>query len=281
MENTAFSSLLIASAITTNGTMTKSSTPARGAHSAMCLSLPSSSCKGWLLAWRPGSRLVGFYREIEARNIPIPIMPVRLFAIVLALTLAACEKKEVASQVPPGPAGPPGQAGPPGGTVIRFVDGECRQTCTVACEANERILNTFAIGPGGTFILKRRTGQRSCPSDREPRPKSFSRVLRSEHSKLRLLSGAKRTTLESKPERGPRGDPLSRCPACRPACAGGHAVRTARAWRGIVAFTHPRTGGAHDSHHWTAGVAGRTRRCSGMAARGARGAASEVKGGRQ
>jgi hypothetical protein len=32
----------------------------------------------------------------------------------------------------------------------------------------------------------------------------------------------------------------------RPARAGGHAVRTARSWRGIVAFTHPRTGGAHD-----------------------------------
>src|SRR5262249_22179218 len=135
MENTAFSSLLIASAITTNGTMTKSSTPARGGHSAMCPSLPSSSCKGWLLAWRPGSRLVGFYREIEGSNIPISIMPVRLFAIVLALTLAACEKKEVATQGPPGRAGPHGPAGPPGGTVIRFVDGECRQTCTVACEA--------------------------------------------------------------------------------------------------------------------------------------------------
>src|SRR5215510_8479873 len=78
-------------------------------------------------------------------------MPGRLFTIVLALTLAACEKKEVASQGPPGPAGP---AGPPGGTVIRFVDGECRQTCTVACEANERILNAFAIGPGGTLIFE-------------------------------------------------------------------------------------------------------------------------------
>jgi hypothetical protein len=81
-------------------------------------------------------------------------MPVRLFAIVLAFTLAACEKKEVASQGPPGATGPPGPAGPPGGTVIRFVDGECRQTCTVACEANERILNTFAIGAGGTFIFE-------------------------------------------------------------------------------------------------------------------------------
>jgi hypothetical protein len=81
-------------------------------------------------------------------------MPVRLFTIVLALTLAACEKKEVASQGPPGPAGPAGPAGPPGGTVIRFVDGECRQTCTVACEANERILNAFAIGPGGALIFE-------------------------------------------------------------------------------------------------------------------------------
>ena len=81
-------------------------------------------------------------------------MPVRLFAIVLAFTLAACEEKEVASQGTPGPAGRPGPAGPPGRTIIRFVDGECRQTCTVACEANERILNMFAIGPGGTFIFE-------------------------------------------------------------------------------------------------------------------------------
>src|SRR2546430_8169516 len=40
----------------------------------------------------------------------------------------------------------------------------------------------------------------------------------------------------------------------RPAHAGCRAVRTARSWRGIVAFTHPRTGGAHDSHHRTAGI---------------------------
>jgi hypothetical protein len=81
-------------------------------------------------------------------------MPVRLLTIVLALTLAACERNEAASQGPPGPVGPPGPAGPPGGTVIRFVDGECRQTCTIACEVDERILNTFAIGPGGTFIFE-------------------------------------------------------------------------------------------------------------------------------
>jgi hypothetical protein len=38
--------------------------------------------------------------------------------------------------------------------VIRFVEGECRQPCKVACEENERILNTFAINPGGTFTFE-------------------------------------------------------------------------------------------------------------------------------
>ena len=81
-------------------------------------------------------------------------MPVCFFALLIALTLAACEKNEVASQGPRGPAGSPGPAGPPGGTIIRFIDGECRQICTVACEANERILNAFAMGPTGTFVFE-------------------------------------------------------------------------------------------------------------------------------
>jgi hypothetical protein len=88
-------------------------------------------------------------------------MRVRWFvvAVLLApLALAACEEKvpaqgEKGDAGPPGPAGPAGPAGP-GGTVIRFVDGECRQACTVACEANERILNTYAINPGGTFVFE-------------------------------------------------------------------------------------------------------------------------------
>jgi hypothetical protein len=54
---------------------------------------------------------------------------------------------------PPGPAGPRGPAGP-SGTVIRFVDGECRQACNVACEANERILSTYAFNAGGTFVFE-------------------------------------------------------------------------------------------------------------------------------
>jgi hypothetical protein len=87
------------------------------------------------------------------------IVLVRLFTILFVFTLAACERKEGTSQEEkgseePGPARSPGPAGPTGGTVIRFVDGECRQICTVACEANERILNAFAIGPTGSFVFE-------------------------------------------------------------------------------------------------------------------------------
>src|SRR5437660_7810770 len=80
--------------------------------------------------------------------------------LLAPLALAACEEKvaqgEKGDPGPPGPAGPAGPPGPvgPSGTVIRFVDGECRQACTVACEANERILNTYAINPGGTFVFE-------------------------------------------------------------------------------------------------------------------------------
>src|SRR5262249_60861427 len=90
-------------------------------------------------------------------------------------------------------------------------------------------------------------------------------------------SGAKRTTLESKPERGPGGDPLRPVPrrAALPAPAAA-LLGTARSWRGIVPFTHPRTGGAHDSHHRTAGIAGCTRRRRPLAPCGARATAHGV-----
>ena len=89
-------------------------------------------------------------------------MQVRWFIVGLLLAplaLSACEEKQVAAPGEKGEAGPPGPAGPagpagPGGTVIRFVDGECRQACTVACEANERILSTHALNPGGTFVFE-------------------------------------------------------------------------------------------------------------------------------
>src|SRR5262245_60841323 len=52
-------------------------------------------------------------------------------------------------------------------------------------------------------------------------------------------------------------------------------VKTARLWRGIFPPYAPRTGGAYDSHHRTAGIAGCTRRGGGVAARGTRAAGGE------
>ena len=109
-------------------------------------------------------------------------MPVRLLMIPLLLALlalSACEEKQVAGppgdkgdQGPPGPAGPAGPVGP-AGTVIRFVDGECRQACTVACEANERILTTPAINPGAPSASRTRVGRRFGRSDRALLSKSW------------------------------------------------------------------------------------------------------------
>jgi hypothetical protein len=42
---------------------------------------------------------------------------------------------------------------PASGTIIRFVEIECRQICFVACKENERILSAYAINPGGTFTF--------------------------------------------------------------------------------------------------------------------------------
>ena len=91
-------------------------------------------------------------------------MQVRWLIVLLVLALSACgeqpmaQKGEKGEQGAPGPEGPPGPAGPVGptglsGTSIRFVEGECRQACTVACGENERILSTYAINPGGTFVF--------------------------------------------------------------------------------------------------------------------------------
>jgi hypothetical protein len=97
-------------------------------------------------------------------------MQIRWFIVLSILALSACgenpgaQKGEKGDQGPPGPegpSGPPGRAGPAGsagvagmsGTIIRFVDTECRQACTVACEEDERILSSHAINPGGTFTF--------------------------------------------------------------------------------------------------------------------------------
>ena len=74
------------------------------------------------------------------------------------------------------------------------------------------------------------------------------------------------------------GDPLRPVPGVPPP-APGVALLGQRA-RGVVSFLYaPRAGGAYDSHHRTAGIAGRTRRRGGrcVAARGARAAIGEAE----
>src|SRR5262249_8935401 len=98
-----------------------------------------------------------------------------------------------------------------------------------------------------------------------------------ETSAIGPLSGAKQTTLESKPERAPGGAPLQPVPGVRPARAGCRAVRDSTLVACYRSLYAPRAGGAYDSHHRTAGVAGRTRRHGrSMAARGARAATGEA-----
>src|SRR5215831_1865558 len=76
---------------------------------------------------------------------------------------------------------------------------------------------------------------------------------------------------------GPGGAPSQLVLGVRPARAGCRAVResTLVAWYRFLYA--PRTGGAYDSHHRTAGTAGRTRRRGGrVAAHGARAAVGDA-----
>jgi putative tryptophan/tyrosine transport system substrate-binding protein len=66
-------------------------------------------------------------------------------------------------------------------------------------------------------------------------------------------------------------------PGLRAAHAGCRAVRDSTLVACYRSLYAPRTGGAYDSHHRTAGIAGRSRRrCGGVAARGARAAGGEA-----
>src|SRR5262249_52034572 len=90
------------------------------------------------------------------------------------------------------------------------------------------------------------------------------------------LSGAKQTTLENKPERAP-DDPLRPVPRVLPRRRPVPRRRGSTPVGGYPPPFAPRTGGAYDSHHRTAGIAGRTRRHGGgVAARGARAAAGQA-----
>src|SRR5262249_46228625 len=95
-------------------------------------------------------------------------MRLPLLAILAAFLLAACGQSEQPAKGeagPPGPGGPPGPAGPPGppspaagGPAIRVITAPCDQTaCGATCMENERILNAYALDPGGaiSFIDER------------------------------------------------------------------------------------------------------------------------------
>jgi hypothetical protein len=88
-----------------------------------------------------------------------------LLVFLAAFLLAACGQSEPPAKGetgPPGPAGPPGSAGPPGpagppgssasAQAIRVIARPCDQTaCGASCEENERILNAYALNPGGAI----------------------------------------------------------------------------------------------------------------------------------
>jgi len=88
-----------------------------------------------------------------------------VLATSAALLLAACgqseppAKGEAGPPGPAGPAGPPGPAGPIGpagpgasGRAIRMVTLPCNETaCAASCNADEQILNAYALNPGGVI----------------------------------------------------------------------------------------------------------------------------------
>ena len=92
-------------------------------------------------------------------------MRLPILVILAAFLLAACgqseppAKGEAGPPGPAGPAGPPGPAGPAGppgpsasGQAIRVTTVPCDQTtCGASCEANEQILNAYALNPGGAI----------------------------------------------------------------------------------------------------------------------------------
>jgi hypothetical protein len=89
-------------------------------------------------------------------------MRLPLLVILAAFLLVACGQSEPPAKGeagPPGPAGPPGAAGPAGppgpsasGQAIRVITVPCDQTaCGASCEANEQILNAYALNPGGAI----------------------------------------------------------------------------------------------------------------------------------
>ena len=127
--------------------------------------------------------------------------------------------------------------------------------------------------PSGTMrTARRRTATRQRARRRCPRSRRVGGGSSADDKPSRRagsagpLRGQSRQLLKASRSVAPGADPLRPVPGVRPACARGHAVRTARSWRGMVEFTHPRTGGAHGKPHRTTKVLSHAQRRGGRVA---------------
>jgi hypothetical protein len=94
-------------------------------------------------------------------------MRLAILATSAAFLLVACGQSEPPAKGeagPPGPSGPVGPSGPPGpagpqgpsasGQTIRVVTLPCNQAaCATSCNADEQILNAYALNPGGGIVF--------------------------------------------------------------------------------------------------------------------------------
>jgi hypothetical protein len=85
-------------------------------------------------------------------------MRVILVLIATLVVVAACGQNDPPPQGDRGevgPAGPTGPPGPPGGTGIRMITAPCQeQVCAAGCNDDEKILNAYAMSPGGIISIE-------------------------------------------------------------------------------------------------------------------------------
>lgn len=101
---------------------------------------------------------------IQKRNwLPILAGALLLFGIVGLGSWSLSRAGFFAAQSVQGPAGPRGPQGPPGppgaaaatGSGIRFAEFGCvAPTCLLSCNDAERIINAYALTPGGSFTFE-------------------------------------------------------------------------------------------------------------------------------
>jgi hypothetical protein len=101
------------------------------------------------------------------RKWPMRLVWILLFLAALAVsgwalthTVMKGDRGEPGAAGPPGPQGPPGPPGLPGsvggsGPAVRFAEFGCAAAaCAMNCNDGERIMNAYALNPGGTFVFE-------------------------------------------------------------------------------------------------------------------------------